>query len=425
MGKTYQIPVSNLPRLEAEINRLNKRAEKLSLPPVKFEVVAQHSVEREDALGFKYTVVYHECQVIGEAPRIRGWKFVAVLEPVENGLIVREVPGQSCPIQFRTTDSHCDHCKTTRRRNAIFVLECTENGNDQKTGEFRQVGRDCLADFLGHENPESLLAGAEFIATMVGRFSEAEDFEWGFGGSLRYKPAVPIDQFVSVVSILSRRLGWVPKSQAFGAFRQATADIAWTICRKPHDKWVADFVLHNNLQAEAKDIEIARAAIEWAKAIGPGTSNTYLYNLGVLCREDCVVGKNSGYVASVIEAYRKRVSAEIAKKVTAESQFVGEVGKRQDFEELVIQYLKEREGTFGVKTQVRFLDPKGNVLQWWASGSPDWLEVGKRVNVRATVEKHERYCETNQTLVKRVALVEELPSNETDRIEKLDPPASS
>jgi hypothetical protein len=235
---------------------------------------------------------------------------------------------------------------------------------------------------------------------------------------------VPIDQFVSVVSVLSRRLGWCPKSQAFGAFRQATADIAWTICRKPHDKWVADFIRHNNLEAEAKDIEIARAAIEWAKGIGPGTNQTYLYNLGVLCREDCVTGKNCGYVASVIEAYRKRLSAEIAKKVTAESQFVGEIGKRQNFDELVIQYLKEREGTFGVVTQVRFNDPKGNVLLWWASGSPDWLEVGKRVKVRATVKAHDRYCEVNQTVVERVALVEELPSNETNRVDELDPSAS-
>lgn len=418
MTKAYSIPASNLPRLEAEIARLNKRAGKLGLPPVLFEITGQYQEEQEDPLGFKYLATYHQCQVSGEAPKINGWKFVAVLEPVGEGMVVREVPGETCPVEFRTSDLHCDHCKTLRRRSAVFVVTCVEDGEGQKAGESRQVGRDCLADFLGHSDPEALVAAAEFLVSLDQRCSEAEDIGWGFGGGLRYEPAVSTEQFVAVVSILSRRLGYVSKAQAFGNFRQATADLAWTICLKPKDKWTEDFVRDHRLQAEEKDAEIARTALAWAQTNGPG-ANTYLYNLGTLAKEPCVTHKHIGYLGSVIDAYNRRRSAEL-EKPGAHSNFLGEVGKRQEFADLTIQMLKEQESPFGMVTMVRFLDPNGNVLMWWATGTPDaenskiaWLEVGKRVRVKGRVKEHKVYLDTKQTILERVTLLEENPTVDT------------
>ena len=393
--RTYRIPAINFPRLESEIEKLNKRAAKLNTEPVvltTLETVVEK--KRNDVIGFDYEETYYVCTVTGAAPKLAGWTLVAVIDPVAAGEnMVREVPGQICPVNFRTTNMHCDHCGVMRRRNAIFVLK-------HEDGEHKQVGRNCIADFLGHDHPESLLSRAEYMFSFDKLIGEATEECWGCG----HGPVlVPTTEFTAVAAIVIRRLGWLPISKA-GEFEQPTANIVWDICTRPHDRHIRELIVKEKIHAEERDVTQAVDAVTWAAALDPANeSSTYLHDLGVCCRQNYVDHRRRGFVASVIQAHQ-RVLNELQMKnsPTNVSKHVGEIDKRQVFPDLLILSLVPYMSGIYNKTLVTFHDPDGNVIIWRASGKPEWLKLGDKFTVKATVKKHGDYQGVNQTEVSRV-----------------------
>ena len=397
----YLIPAQNLPRLKAEIDRLNKRAVKLEKPLIEFEVVSVKTIEKKDDLGFTYQQTVHECRVSGESPRLNGWSLVAALIPLPNSeMMVREVPGITCPEKYRHADLRCDHCGFLRKRNAVYVLRCDEDGPEQSVGEYRQVGRNCLGDFLGHANPEDLLANAEQIWKFMTACREAEEPDYYLGGGSRIPPQVEINRFVCLTSATIRKCGWTPRSQAESG--QATADLVWRLC-VGHGQEVRRLVKELGIVIEDQDVKLAEKALNWARALSPQERTTYLYNLGAACRQEIADYKTCGTVASVIAAFRRHQDQEASALAMKPKGHVGTIDKREVFEGLTIRAKKPFEGIWP-KTLVKFTDKDGNVLVWWASGSPEIGEVGDVVKVKATVKEHGSYNGTPQTVLQRVVL---------------------
>jgi hypothetical protein len=402
---TFQIPAVNLPRLETEIDKLNRRAKKLGCQPLVLTLGKTIVEKRKNPfLNIEYDFIIKECSIEGESPKLNGWTLVAILEPAPNGeMLVNEVPGHICPVEFRKSDFQCDHCGTHRRRSALFVLR-------NENGEHKQVGRNCMADFLGHQSPESLLNLAQFLIDVAHVYREAESDSWGYSIA-----SAPIHLFVSVTNCVIRKFGWVSRSNGQNYEFQnqmPTANVAFEITTQNHMPQTQSFIEKHELHPEAQDLEIASKAIEWASSLTPETAkSTYLHDLGVCCRSSIVTSKTAGYVASLINAYHRHTSEEESKKVkVATTTHVGTLGKREIFSSLTIVKLHNIEGGMFPKTLVKFNDSEGNVLIWWASGSPNWLEIGKTVSVKATVEKHSVFNEIPQTELKRVIPVETFDS---------------
>lgn len=391
--QTYRVPVINYPRLEEEIAKLNKRAAKLKCEPIVLtllETVTER--KRNEVIGFDYQETYHICTVTGETPKLAGWTLIAIIDPVPNGEnLVREIPGEKCPKRFRTTTMFCDHCGSNRKRNAIFILK-------HENGEYKQVGRNCLADFLGHEHPENLLSKAEYLFAFDKLVRDAQEDGW-FSGGGSLPAIVPTNEFVVITAVVIRKLGWIPRS-ASSEMQRATADIVWDVCVRPYDRYVRELVKAHNLYATDDDVKQAEAAVGWAKDIDPeNAKNTYLHDLGVCCRQNYVDHKRSGFAASVIQAHQRVITD---RKPASRSQHIGEIGIRQEFNDLTVEMMRPVQSGIYEKTMVKFRDPNGNVLLWWASGSPDWLETGKTLSVKATVKKHSQYAGVDQTEVNRV-----------------------
>ena len=95
--------------------------------------------------GLPVTVHGFDVTITGDPPRYEGWRFVAAVDAVEGGTILRYPPGAPAEVnndQIRAGE--CDHCHTTRaRRSTVLVAH-------EDTGQLLQVGRSCLKDFLGH-----------------------------------------------------------------------------------------------------------------------------------------------------------------------------------------------------------------------------------------------------------------------------------
>jgi hypothetical protein len=392
----YRVPAVNMPHLEWKIDELNKKSAKLGTQPATLKVVERIAFETVDErFGLKYEQVYFDCTIEGEVPVLNGWTLVAVLQPQPNKeMLIREVPGQNCPTSYREATLKCDHCQKLRRRSAVYILRSETEGH-------RQVGRNCLKDFLGHTSPESLLAAAEYLMTFAGFAEESEGD--GFGGGEYY---FPIEHYLAIVSALIRRVGWVSKKNSTWDGPPPTASIAWDICSPRRTEHLQKFIQEAKIDPNENDITLVKSALTWAKAIEANVDSQYLYNLGVACRQDCVTYKTMGVVASVIAAYQNatqnlRKAEDKTKKI-----HLGQVGERRIFENLKVEFTRYIEGVYP-STLVKFCDEQGNILVWYASKCPEWVELNAVVTIKASVKKHTEFRGDLQTVLTRVTLEEE------------------
>ena len=398
----YEIPATNLSALQAKLDEMNRRAVKLGCEPTTLKIIEEFEVERRrEHTRIKYMVKYYKVEVVGQSPKLNGWKLLACIERQPSGEnLVRTVPGETVPESYRTTDTHCDHCHTARFRKEVFILKHDD-------GRHAQVGRSCIADFLGHVSVENICGRAAWEFSLAEEMSEAGDESYGS----RVETTVEMMEFVSATAICVRRLGWLSRTKAaemdtgYGQGPMSTSGIAWTICTS-HDRNTLEMIEESSLFAEERDMEIAAEAIAWARGLGTTGVGDYIYNLGVAVRLDVVTWKTSGIVASVIAAYlreKERVGELGMKAKRKPSEHVGVVGERQGFAAVTVKSLKYIESQFGVKTLCKFETTEGNTLIWWCSGNSEWLKEGETLDITGTVKKHNDYKGWLQTELSRVA----------------------
>lgn len=415
-GKTHgihRIPAENLPALQQRIEALRKRAGKLGCQPVELQVSEPIKVavpvrdplfpdgspmRDHDGKVITQTRIYHDVEVKGETPKYAGWTLAAALTYLaadgdnEAAMILRIVPGQTLPDSWRRADQKCDHCGLARKRNETFVVR-------HEDGTLKQIGRQCIADFLGHQDPESLLAAAEYLLSADGMVCGAED-EGSFGGGK--VGVVWLEEYLSWVAVVVRTEGWLSRSKARDQGGFATADRAFDLMTK-----IEAYRKRDDPRPAAEDLALSKTAIEWARkdlAAKP-EKNDYEHNLSVVCTRDAVDIKAFGIAASLISAYKRAMGFEAERKARiereAKSEFFGEIGKRSVFTLTVLKVL-DLESDYGAVHLHRFVDEKGNIATWFSSSGS--LAIGKTYQIRGTVKKHEEYKDIKQTMLTRCSI---------------------
>lgn len=406
--RVYNIPETNIARLNNQILLLNEKAVKLGNPPVSLTIIGETTKTHKHPAGDWDEKIYH-ITVQGEAPRLAGWTFIATITPQPSGEnLVKCVPGFECPVIYREADPYdCDHCHTRRQRRDVFILK-------HDSGEYAQVGRTCLRDFLGHKDPTQIVSMAELLISLDDLIRDAEGEGWGGGYTA---PEFNLKQFVAASACCIRRLGWVPRSRSDGE-NSPTSSCVVDLLVPPFGAQAAQFrkqwIEQNKLYVTEADEELADKAIEWGAQL-PTEGNDYIYNLGVAVRNGVVLAgsKNStvGIVASLVSAYQREAAAE--KELIAEQQrttsstHIGDIGEKVELHGLIVRAIREFPSYYGLKTLIRFEDPQNNILVWWKSGeSNEWAkdsyENSTPVDVTATVKAHEDYKGTAQTILLRV-----------------------
>ena len=435
--RTFEIPEGNLPVLQTRIDKLNRRALRLSMPPIVVRVTGEifKPFERKAQLGEtpdkivhgQKTVVEHRkyflVQIEGQAPKIAGWTFVATLQHEQGGNILRTLPGfdASLPQKYRTAGTDCDHCGHDRRRKDTYILLAD-------AGDFKQVGRSCLRDFLGHTNPEKYAEWAEVIADLSGLVGDLEE-ELGSAGGGRGTKYYPLEGLLTLSRRVIRGYGWVSwktseeKSTEEHYFPSTASRVFNLLEGSPKGKVIAwekldqDAPVPEGQEVEPLDVADAIAAIEWAKNLPEDISNDYQWNLRLLANSEQISPRSMGLAVSMVSAYMReqdRMSEIVRKsKGTRPSNYFGYVKVREEFV-LTVTHAHEYESNFGVKTLVTFEDQEGNRAKWFASGSvingwdsktnglvPVW-EEGKTYKVKATPTHHEVYKGQKETTLSRV-----------------------
>jgi len=408
----WQVEAWAVKTLEEKVAKFNRKAAKMKQSPIVVERLKEwrKPVYMYDPFSgeqkVKYYVEMADVKVTGETPKIPGWTLLARIEHLrtkKNGAgknsqtnLVRRVPGtDNIPIPKKYWRRQiCDHCKSKRRRNDTFLVV------REKDGKMFQVGRQCVADYLGHKSVDSIVRWIDSLLQITGSMENWDN-----------DPCCPRDRFtiltepyLAYVSAVIRKKGWRSRTEAknnceFGGC-QSTADEA-LYQYVPPVKIPAD-----KISPDEKDWETAKAALKWAKAIKLSDTNDYLRNLQTIATLDGLAWDMIGYAASIIPAYNREQEREVQRKHAAKgkSKHQGEVGKRQVFKGLTVVGVRKIEGYYGLTTILNFRDAKDNEFTWFASGSRDDVDLDEVYDVKGTVKRHGEYRNKAVTFLSRCSL---------------------
>lgn len=267
------IPKCNLPKLSHDIKKMQKKAGKLGLSSIVFNVIDEgiYNINIQDtrhlyAKTRKEVATFVKVEIIGEQVKLPGWNLVAVLEherfdatkitddeTITNVNLVRVVPGKDLDPKYRFVDSYCDHCNSHRYRKKTFILR-HDDGSEQ------QVGSSCIKDFLGHVSPETIMGQAKWVEIL-------STFVHGYTApGSAFEVEDEILEVLAWTNVAISKFGWVSKGKAMETDQAATA---------PMVQEQIDILKHrmlpyrNFVQWDAPtedDYKFAQAALDWLSA---------------------------------------------------------------------------------------------------------------------------------------------------------------
>lgn len=417
----YNLTKWALSLLQEKLAKINKRAAKKNFgcPELRlvdhetFYRVAPRDREAVD-LGLKdyeeaVKIEYHKVSIEGDAPKFAGWDFLGTLDHVSiaNHVMVNTVPGKTIPEQYFHAEPVCDHCGKVRYRKDTFVLQ-------HENGEYKQVGRLCIRDFLGHD-VAGLARYLQYVRELMGALDDEDSEYYGRGSAEAY--SYDLKRTLEITVAVIRAFGWTSRAAArsdnTGATRATAADVM-TILDPPRKggRWLEAFkktYLENRRPEE--DAEEVRKVLEWVAE--QEATNEYMHNVKAIANAEYVNYKTIGFAASMVAAYQRameKLRQRELQRRNSKNEWIGE--EKQKIELTVdvigVRYI-ENAYTGGSVALHRMRDPEGRVVTWFAYGSKDNnLEAGKKYKIKATVKKHDTYKDWKQTLVNRVKVLEEL-----------------
>jgi hypothetical protein len=433
---TYYIPEGNVNQFEIRIARLIKRATKLGS-------VLAYNIDRNDfrdeKLSFRGTdgktkevfVRRYRVEVIGEEPKYAGWKFIGTLEHTDEGNVLRMIPGEIAPPQYRDCAPFCEHCKLKRVRKDTFIVR-------HATGTTTQVGSGCLVDFLGHENPQALAQLAAIWVNLNELTQLAEDAHWmGGGGAYITRDRQDLIQFLSIVAeiVIQENQFWSRSAvqriqEKRGPDARVPEVTAWRAARYMYPSR-EDHVEAEKFRPTEAALKLADEAREWVlrefgmplpeegdqdaiKAALMHTArpelNDFEHNLLVVAKGEFCERRTFGIAAYIVEAYRKahNMVPERKKIVRPASKHVGTVGERfKNIEVTCDHVFTWNSEQFGAGSLFKLVTTDGNVLVWrtYYVSDENNMEKGHVYVVNATVKKHGEYERELQTELSRLKVV--------------------
>lgn len=350
-------------------------------------------------------------------PTCGAWELLAVVEGQPNDFegkrspnLLRGVPGSTEGLNldaWRWGDAtNCDHCIKSRRRNETFLVLSLE------TGEIKQVGRQCLAAFLGDQTYESIIRRLAWRDLLDDSGAGMDDGEGGWGGRWGH-PDPDIETVLALTACVIRNDGWLSKTAARERFdgSQATATQVNSLLHPPREgtkefaEWRKEVA---RLAPQPSDMEHATAALAWVRTITPRSD--YDWTIHTAGRLTHVA--HMGVVCSIVPAYTRMLGREIEKRTrraeAPPSRHIGTVNEKLSVTG-ICESARAVQGERFTSTSITVVADDGTVVQWWKSGIVDEVIAGRRVTITGKVKKHGAYDGRDITTLTRCKL-EVLPA---------------
>lgn len=409
-GEEYAVPEAIFPWFTKKFDKMVKVAGEVGSDPPTYRVVREEFRSREEwneergdwvETGVDKVFIV---TVEGKPPKLSGWRFVAKLTPTERGNLIKTVPGVTEPVpdHYRTAAPYCDYCKKSRQRLDSFIVRHDE------TGEYRQVGRNCLSKFLGYSSPERVARMAEWLAGLHDEIA-AKGQEY-FGRTGRSPEYIDLLSFLTMTAAVIEDRGWVPRSVEREQGKRSTLSEVWFQLREAPHK---DRFRHLRIFPTEAHKQKALDAIAFARSDQLQPSSDYEHNLKISTASDAFHHGAAGVVASLLHYVdrareselvreQRRLEREQQRIELAESSFVGQEGERVSVRVFVVRR-RVLEGQFGTSYMFRMLDGDGNLIVWFAS--TDAMDEERWYKLTGTVKRHEVYEGIRQTIMTRCRVV--------------------
>lgn len=414
----FWIPARNLTKLTQKLDRLVRRANKLGVEPIRYEVTNQTEEREVGALyaaaiahvyGYDVDEVqtsavtsplvyetYTLVRVEGVAPKFAGWSLVARATFDLGKAVFLTVPEQSVPDNLRNVGPVCHHCKSARIRKDTFIVK-------SDAGEYLSVGSNCLADFLGHQSPETIAWQAGILWTVDGLLDGSEEFSEDWIAGFRKNSTYDLANFLANVVTYTRLNGWITAGAA-EKLQKTPSQVELRILLNPHTKTEREALRKFKAEQTEADIQQAAAAIEWAKT--QDGNSEYAVTIRTIAESGRYSDRLAGLAASIVGSHKRHIEGEVVRKAklaSIPSVHQGVVGEKLS-RKLLLVASRSFDSAFGVTNLNRFSDEDGNVYIWWTSTELD-VEVGEWCNLSGTVKAHDAYRDVPQTVLTRCKLV--------------------
>lgn len=313
----------------------------------------------------------------GEAPAYAGWQFLAAVDTVGEGFVLRTAPGQDASDIDRDAleAGRCEHCKAARARKYTYLVRNVE------TGEARQVGSTCVKDFTGWQGRFVFLSDEDVAA----------DLEGGFGGG-GWAPEFTPASVVAVAWAVTRESGYVKAGD-------------WD--REPTRAVVASYLVGTDREAaklrESLTVDWAKGE-EIVKAVSEGMTgdSDYAQNMRVVLAANFIGSRQWGLAASAVVAYA-RMAEDAAKAKAAPAkvtEYLGAEGQKITATGTVTM-AKVIQGYYGSSVLV-VVQTETGIAKMFTTAAWAWdVAPGQQVEVSGTVKAREEFRGERQTVLTR------------------------
>jgi hypothetical protein len=402
------------PFLVQSIEKLNKRARKNKLPEITLEIIKEFMKPSPDdeKSGRKHNIPYYTIKIAGDRPKVPGYEFIATIEHQDGGNIIRTVPGKESNKTikdfYEAKPHYCDHCKKIRRRIDTFII------HEEKTGKLRQIGRNCLADFLGGVDPKAILAYFDNRDNILRLVSNAEE-QAGKKG-VRAERFVPLEDALTVGASLVRTFGYMSSKKAqemgYNAPPTTASGVSWFLFYSPgpgykitdREQQIKDL----GMNPTDADTNMVKTMLTWWAALPEEQkeSNEFMHNLNVIIKSGRVNPRNIGYACALFPVYARAMGlikkqADTAKK---SNEWIGQPKGKLPPTKIKVIRTRMISGEYGTTQIVTMEDEKGNAYVWF-NNSANEMEDDKEYTITGTIKKHDEYNGRRQTNIMRVKFV--------------------
>jgi hypothetical protein len=338
--------------------------------------------------------------------RLAGWEFLAVVEPLIGGNLIRQVPDalvdQGELAHYRTADLHCDHCQTDRRRSETFVVRADGTDPAIPAGTYMCVGRSCLAAFLGRQSPAALISSLGWRDLVISSGDDHASGGWSSGDA-----HLESIEFLSWTVVVVRIDGWTSRTAARDGDRRATADLAIELLVPPHGsertQWEARRETYRPSEA---DVTRARSILAWARGISVSTD--YEQNLRLVASQPALDRRHAGILASAIAGHDRQLGEVATRQARASadatSHHLGTVGERRDFGRVTCERVGSYDSNYGTVHAHMFRDESGCVIVW-KTGRREANQGDIAAMLTGTIKRHGDFRGEAQTEVSRCTIL--------------------
>lgn len=377
---TWTLTPAEFTATAARVAKINERAAKKGWTG-RLTLEGQQVVREVRANGMVQQQVVVEATLSGEAPSYEGWQFLAAVDTVGEGFVLRVAPGVGETGVDRSTleAGRCEHCGTARNRKKTYLVR------EEATGRTLQVGSTCIKDFLGWEG-RFVFLDAEGVVREV----EA-------GGFTHAEPSWTVEFVLAVAAAVVATYGYVRVGD-------------WN-ARSTRDA-VSTYLCDNGKAGQAIRDEVGEP--DYAKGLEVGEvlmarlegSSDYVQNLRTALAADLVGPRQLGLVASALAAYARLTEADAkakaAEKVGVVNGWVGKEGEKVTVTGTITKAMKVT-SDWGTSVLVLVQTDKG-LVKMFTSAAWAWeVKEGEEITLAGKIKALDTYQGVKQTVLTRPA----------------------